>query len=114
MLAAFRKRTEKQIVEDFNLAKELSHSGGTSTAAWSPPTAAAPKQQQPARVHDYGATSSKTADVMDSIFIPNDPVKSDVQDDKAIAQLLQAEFDLEYDEELKRLEQNKNKSEQSS
>jgi hypothetical protein len=56
--------------------------------------------------------SSKTADLLDSIMLPNDnqSVASDM-DDKKIAELLQAEYDLEYDEELKRLENSRNKSE---
>lgn len=44
--------------------------------------------------------------------IPNDDNSSSstVMDDLVIAQLLQAEYDLEFDEEIKRLEQSRNKS----
>lgn len=59
---------------------------------------------------EYGACSSKN--VINSLTIPNDNLSStaSVVDDQAIAQLLQAEFDLEFDEEIKRLEQSRNKS----
>jgi hypothetical protein len=58
------------------------------------------------------ACSSKTADYLDTMFNANDNHESskDALDDKKIAELLQAEFDLEYDEELKRIENNRNKS----
>lgn len=55
--------------------------------------------------------SSKTADFLDSIMIPNDNESTGTEmDDKKIAELLQAEFDMEYDEEVKRVENSRNKS----
>lgn len=47
--------------------------------------------------------SSKTATYIDNL-------QKEEMDDRQIAELLQAEFDLEYDEELKRLENARNKS----
>lgn len=57
-----------------------------------------------------GACSSKS--VINSITIPNESQNGSIadNDDLAIAQLLQAEFDMEYDEALKRIEQRQNKS----
>lgn len=60
---------------------------------------------------ENGACSSKS--LIHSITLPNEPTTSntpEVLDDAVIAQLLQAEFDLEFDEEIKRLENNRNKS----
>lgn len=59
---------------------------------------------------EYGACSSKS--LIHSITLPNEPISRSTSemDDAAIAQLLQAEFDLEFDEELKKLEQSRNKS----
>lgn len=61
-------------------------------------------------VDEYGACSSKS--VINSLTIPNESKNGSIadNDDLAIAQLLQAEFDMEYDEQLKRLEQSRNKS----
>lgn len=59
---------------------------------------------------ERGACSSKS--IINSVTIPNDNNSSSasVVDDLTIAQLLQAEYDLEFDEEIKRLEQSRNKS----
>lgn len=99
-LVFLRDKTHKQIHEDFNLAKELE-----VKEVWKP----LPKEQV-VETDEYGACSSKN--VINSITIPNDNISStaSVADDQVIAQLLQAEFDLEFDEEIKRLEQSRNKS----
>lgn len=88
-------------MEDFNLAKELS-----VKETWKPLPVA-----QPIETDIYGACSSKS--VINSLTLPNDNNSSttSVVDDLAIAQLLQAEYDLEFDGEIKRLEQSRNKSE---
>lgn len=71
-----------------------------------------PKATVPIETDEWGACSSKS--VINSMTIPN--VRNDStsttteQDDLAIAQLLQAEYDLEFDEEIKKLEQSRNKS----
>ena len=58
---------------------------------------------------EYGACSSKS--VINSVLIPNEASSSRSEaDDHAIAQLLQAEFDLEFDEELRKIEHSRNKS----
>lgn len=60
---------------------------------------------------EYGACSSKS--VINSMMLPNEtPSRSSTteMDDAAIAQLMQAEFDREFDEELKKIEQSRNKS----
>lgn len=49
------------------------------------------------------ACSSKTVTCIENL-------QKEEMDDRQIAELLQAEFDLEYDEELKRLENARNKS----
>lgn len=51
--------------------------------------------------------SSKTATFIENLN------KDELDDDRQIAELLQAEFDLEYDEEIKRLENARNKSKNS-
>lgn len=57
---------------------------------------------------ETGACCSKN--VVQANKIPA-KLTTSVEDDEAIAQLLQAEFDLEFDEDLKRLEHSRNKSE---
>lgn len=99
-------------MEDFNLAKELS-----VKQVW--------KKPEVVETDEYGACSSKSdcstsrsassiKSVIQSINLPNEPTLSNVTpevlDDAVIAQLLQAEFDLEFDTELKRLESSRNKS----
>ncbi len=54
--------------------------------------------------------SSKTADYIQQLK----DLDEHEDDDRRIAELLQAEFDLEYDEELKRVENARNKSERES
>ena len=59
--------------------------------------------------------SSKTADLLDSLTLQDETILSPtIEDDKRIAELLQAEFDLEYDEEIKRLEASRNKSKEQT
>ena len=92
-----RDKVKKQLVEDFNLAKELS-----VTEVWKVPVV---------KNDEYGACCSKN--VINSVSLPNEPTTittPEVLDDAVIAQLMQAEFDLEYDEDLKRRENNFNKS----
>lgn len=106
-----RDKAYKQIVEDFNLAKELS-----VNEVWK-------KLAEPVvETDECGACSSKS--VIQSNTLPNavsmarqhsattiEACKTpEVQDDDIIAQLLQAEFDLEFDGEIKRLEASRNKS----
>lgn len=66
------------------------------------------------KTDEYGACSSKSESksIINSLTIPNESKNGSIadNDDLAIAQLLQAEFDMEYDEQLKRLEQSRNKS----
>lgn len=71
-------------------------------SASEPPSQTAPTVE----TDEDGACSSKS--VINSLSIPN--VVESKTDDSVIAQLLQAEFDLEFDEEIKRLEQSRNKS----
>lgn len=98
-LDSHRNKASKQIKEDFNLAKELSVKK-VWTPLPEPPT------------DEWGATCSKS--VINSMTIPN--VRSESMstttelDDLAIAQVLQSEYDLEFDEELRKLEQSRNKS----
>lgn len=58
---------------------------------------------------ENGACCSKNIIQKPEKSIPKSLTTS-VDDDEVIAQLLQAEFDLEFDEDLKRLEQSRNKS----
>lgn len=78
---------------------------------WNPlpaPRAAAPVYE----TDEWGACSSKS--VINSAMIPNVRTESTSttteQDDLAIAQVLQAEYDLEFDAEIRKLEQSRNKS----
>lgn len=64
------------------------------------------KKQEPKVSKIEAACSSKTADFIDSLMLEDETC----DDDRRIAELLQAEFDLEHDEEIKRLEKNRNKS----
>lgn len=74
------------------------------TEAWNP----VPTTQPVILTDEYGACCSKT---LNSITIPNVSAKSTSEmDDLAIAQIMQTEYDREFDEELKRLEQSRNKS----
>lgn len=58
---------------------------------------------------ENGACCSRN--VTHPVTISSKPTIPPSTDDEVIAQLLQAEFDIEFDEELKRLEQSRNKSE---
>lgn len=98
-------RVKKQIQEDFNLAKQL-----TAFDVIDPPK---PKVAEPVKkVEKYeGPCSSKMSDLLDSLTLQDETILTPtIEDDKTIAELLQAEFDLEYDEEIKRLEASRNKS----
>lgn len=60
---------------------------------------------------EYGACSSKS--IIHSVMLPNETSSRSSTaeiDDRAIAQLMQAEFDREFDEELKKIEHSRNKS----
>lgn len=103
LFLTFRDKAYKQIHEDFNLAKELS-----LKEAWKPLPA-----DPVIETDENGACCSKS--VINSVTIPN--VSNSISnssttelDDAAIAQILQAEYDLEFDGELKKIEQNRNKS----
>lgn len=53
------------------------------------------------------------ADLLDSLALQDETALTPTfEDDKRIAELLQAEFDLEYDEEIRRIEASRNKSKQ--
>jgi hypothetical protein len=88
-----RRQLAKQIKEDFDLAKQVALLD--SVASKSPTAASVVQIDAPC--------SSKTATKIESL-------QKEDMDDREIALLLQAEFDLEYDEELKRLENARNKS----
>lgn len=100
-----RNKTQKQIIEDFNFAKELS----VLESSWKEVT-----KDPVVETDEYGACCSKS--VINSTTIPNVSNSNSaheitsVADDEAIAQLLQAEFDLEFDDELRKLEHQRNKS----
>ncbi|XP_070499172.1 serine/threonine-protein kinase RIO3 [Chironomus tepperi] len=100
-----KQKIKKQIKEDFNLAKQL-----TAFDVIDPPK---PKVVEPVKkvVKCESACSSKTADLLDSLTLQDETILTPtLDDDKKIAELLQAEFDLEYDEEIKRLEASRNKN----
>lgn len=100
-----RRFKSRQLEKDYILAKELSEEFSTSTKeVWNP------LANPIIETDEYGACSSKS--VINSATIPNEASSSRISeaDDRAIAQLLQAEFDLEFDEELKKIEQSRNKS----
>lgn len=100
-----RNKTQKQIIEDFNFAKELS----VLESSWKEVA-----KDPVIETDEDGACCSKS--IINSATIPNVSNSNSaheitsVADDEAIAQLLQAEFDLEFDEELKKLEHQRNKS----
>ncbi|KAL7051170.1 hypothetical protein ACKWTF_004364 [Chironomus riparius] len=99
-----KQKIKKQIKEDFNLAKQLTVFDVIDPVK--------PKVEDPVKkVVNYGPISSSTADFLDSLTLQDETVKSPpIEDDKTIAELLQAQFDLEYDEEIKRLEASRNKN----
>lgn len=93
-----RDKAHKQITEDFNLAKELE-----VKEVWKKPKVSE---------SDDACSSSSSKNIIQSINLPNEACMTptpEVLDDAVIAQLLQAEFDLEFDEEIKRLEKTRNK-----
>jgi hypothetical protein len=77
-----------------------------------------PKVQEPVKKVikcEPVSCSSKTADLLDSLTLQDETVLTPtLEDDARIAELLQAEFDLEYDEEIKRLEASRNKSKEQT
>lgn len=100
----YRLKINKQIKEDFNFAKKLS----AIRLEEEPPK----EESKPVNnVKCEAACSSKTADFIDSLMLQGE-TKSNTsyEDDLRIAELLQAEFDREYDEEIKRIENSRNKS----
>jgi hypothetical protein len=106
----YRHKIQKQIKEDFNLAKELSV---TDTATLPKKSHVVVSSSSSNQIQHDGPCSSKTADFFDSLALPNDNQSSinGGEDDRMIAELLQAEFDKEFDEEVKRVEASRNKSE---
>lgn len=90
------------------LAEDLSSSSTTKTKEVWNPLANEPVIEP--ETDEYGACSSKS--LINSATIPNEATSSRTSeaDDHAIAQLLQAEFDLEFDEAMKRIEKRQNKS----
>lgn len=95
-------KTKKQLADDFNLALQLS-----SEEVWKTSTTT---KSEATETDENGACCSKN--VIDPVKIQSESIAiPQSTDDEVIAQLLQAEFDIEFDEELKRLEQSRNKSE---
>ena len=96
----------KQIHEDFNFAKQLTSSDVKE-----------PEKVEVLEIvsesEDVAGCSRKiesqvsSSSVINSLNIPNEVTAAD----EVIASLMQAEFDLEFDEELKRIERAKNKGE---
>lgn len=97
----------RQLEKDYILAKQLSDELSTKEV-WNP---LARDKARDAITDEYGACSSSKS-VINSIMIPDEFITSQASeaDDHAIAQILQAEFDLEFDEQLKKIEQSRNKS----
>lgn len=102
----------QQILEDFNFAQQLEQAINLSASE-------IVKNNDPV---DPGEGYSKNLVLIDEIqskdgeiSIPVVPLSdtastlAEIGSDQQIAQLLQAEFDLEYDEEVKRMEKSKNK-----
>lgn len=102
----------QQILEDFNFAQQLEQAINLSASE-------IVKNSDPV---DPGEGYSKNLVLIDEIqskdgeiSIPVVPLSdtastlAEIGSDEQIAQLLQAEFDLEYDEEVKRMEKSKNK-----
>lgn len=96
-----RIKTKRQIADDLSLALQLS-----SEEVWKKPATS----WEATETDENGACCSKNIIQKPEKSIPKNLTTS-VDDDEVIAQLLQAEFDLEFDEDLKRLEQSRNKSE---
>lgn len=98
----------KQIHEDFNFAKQL-----TSSDVKEPQKVVVPETVSESESENVAACSHKiesqvsSSSVINSLNIPNEVTAAD----EVIATLMQAEFDLEFDEELKRIERAKNKGE---
>lgn len=98
----------KQIHEDFNFAKQL-----TSSDVKEPQKVVVPETVSESGSENVAACSHKiesqvsSSSVINSLNIPNEVTAAD----EVIATLMQAEFDLEFDEELKRIERAKNKGE---
>jgi hypothetical protein len=86
----------------------------SSEEVWKKPsTTKAEKKIEATETDENGACCSKN--VIDSVKTSSQSITiPQSTDDEVIAQLLQAEFDIEFDEELKRLEQSRNKSELKS
>lgn len=108
-----RKETQlynKQIHEDFNFAKQL-----TSSDVKEPEKLVVPEIARviESEIENVAGCSHKiesqvsSSSVINSLNIPNEVTAAD----EVIASLMQAEFDLEFDEELKRIERAKNKGE---
>lgn len=94
----------KQIHEDFNFAKQL-----TSSDVKDPEKLEVPENE----CESFAGCSRKiesqvsSSSVINSLNIPNEVTAAD----EIIATLMQAEFDLEFDEESRRIERAKNKGE---
>lgn len=97
-------KKKKQIQEDLNFAKQLA-----VLDVCEAPKKTIEKKKEVSQATNVSACSSKTADFIDSLMLQDETI-STCDDDKRIAELLQAEFDLEYDEEIKKLEKSRNKS----
>ncbi|KAG5674961.1 hypothetical protein PVAND_004905 [Polypedilum vanderplanki] len=109
-----KHRIQKQIKEDFNFAKQIAVQNAVEEdSSWEVIDKDQIQQASSsgnASIFDQPC-SSKTADFIDSCDIPNENKSSlNGDDDRLIAELLQAEFDLEHDEEIKRIEEKQNKN----
>lgn len=111
------KQKEKQIQKDFEYAKLLvTYDSSLPEIKQTTSTAQVLKtSSESSSSYDGPCCSSNANYLINSIDLPNDnqseSTMNNEMDDQKIAELLQAEFDLEYDEELKRIEKAKNKSE---
>lgn len=95
-----KNKNKRQILDDFNLALQISSEEALKTS-WKS------KKIDATETDETGACCSKN--LIQTSSIPKQLTTS-VDDDEVIAQLLQAEFDLEFDEDLKRLEHSRNKN----
>jgi YD repeat-containing protein len=99
------KNYDKQIHEDFNLAKQLEISLNHPISEIMKKDIELDRNTSPGEGHSKNLIMIEDLQSVGSKSEAGD----DGQTDEVIARLLQAEFDLEYDEQLKRVEKNRNK-----
>lgn len=99
----------KQIHEDFNFAKQLTSSDVKEPQKIDevPDSPFVCESENVAGCSRKIESQVSSSSVINSLNIPNEVTAAD----EVIATLMQAEFDLEFDEELKRIERAKNKGE---